>query len=218
MSFNLLSFYLVFLFLFLFSGFFFLPLKIKFFIGNLQKDKRLSLEISIYLPGSVKIASFKKSLFFTPLDLDTAGPKDKEILEKRGKLLKNFLITYLRKRFFLINRYLLTIKWEKIELYFKIGTGDAALTGILTGFLRQIAAFFSVFFPSIYQMKGRPRIYIFPSFLSKEITFFCEAEFYTRGIYFVYYFFLFLWHAIVKTKFQRLWRNDKIWQNIRSKV
>jgi len=216
MSFNLLSFYLVFLFLFLFSGFFFLPLKIKFLIGNLQKDNCISLEISIYLSGSLKVVSFKKSLFFK--GLDTAGPKGKEIWEKRVKLLKNFLITYLSKRFFLINRYLLTIKWEKIALYFKIGTGDAALTGMLTGFLHQMAAFFSILFPRFYQMKGRPRIYIFPSFLSREITFFCEAEFYTRGIYLVYYFFLFLWHAIFKTKFQRLWRNDKIWQNIRSKV
>jgi hypothetical protein len=161
------------------------------------------LELEIFILGSIRFTGLKKNFLLNKESFPLL--KMLTLIAERGswKELRNIPF---RRILFLICRFILALRWRKLDFNVKIGTGDAAWTGVLTSFLRQLSEIASYYFFQVLSFKQRPRILIYPSFLQKEFIFSFYVEFYANGMILIYYSTLILWEAVFRGQIQILWR------------
>jgi len=195
------SFYLLFLFLFILSSILLLPLRIRISIDNLRENNSVSSQLEIFILGRIKAARLRKELLVDKnTDKLLAGiDRWKALWKKPGEI-------RLRQILNLANRFIHTVRWKAVDVKAKVGAADAAWTGVLTGFLRQLAAIVSNYFFQALSLEKRPRLLIYPSYGQKEFVFSIVVEFYTNGFITLYYSILIMWEAVFRVKIQLLWR------------
>jgi len=197
-----LSFYLWFLFFVLLPAILFLPLKIRISFDNLRKDSSVSFQLSFYLPGPILIGRFKKNIFIPKIKV-ASGLTLQSIWKNYWGILTK---TRLHKLLFIACRFALASRWKVIDIKIKVGTGEAAWTGLLTGLLRQVAAVVSGYLFQVLSMEQRPRLLVYPSFGPKGFVFSFHVEFYASIISIFYYSTLLFYEAVIRPKNQYLWR------------
>lgn len=200
----LLSFYLWFLFLFVAVIILWLPLQIRISMNNLRKDNSVSLEMEIFILGRVKLFRWKKHFLVTE-NVFFLSEMLASIAE-RGRWWKELSTIRLRKILFLMYRFILALKWRQLDIYVKLGAGDAAWTGVLTGLLRYLSAMVSADLSKRFHLENRPRILVYPSFLQKETNFSLLMVFYTSGAVLIYHSTLLLWELFYRSQIQILRR------------
>jgi len=171
------SFYFWFLLFFVLIFPFFLPLWIRISFHNLRKDNSVSFELEISLLNSLRMFLYKKN--FSPT-------VNEENLENFLKYLPRFSnIVYQRKLYWIsfsklkhiLDYFLSSFTWERMDILCKLGTGDPAATGIITGFLRFISSVVSYHIINSFTFTGKkPRILMYPSFLKRELFFFISIN------------------------------------------
>ena len=190
------SFYLWFPFLFVFL-FFLLPYKIRISFDNLRQDKSISFELIVFLWGKAALFKLQRNFpagfritYFEELANTLAA--EKSGWHKDGK-------KGLQKIPLPVFDFMQAVVWEQFTLKVKLGTGDAAWTALLTGFLRYLSGRGS---PHILRLltfeKGsRPFLLVYPAFQEQELTFLLTAGFKAGALKIIYYTIKIYWEILM---------------------
>jgi len=164
------------LFLFLFAALFFillLPLTIRIKWSSLRENKGILLELNVSLFSRINIIALQKGVH-------PAGGKAGTLL---SLLTENIARIGLPGAAGLLLRFSRSVKWKQCDLFIRAGTGDAAWAGIISGALHMLAGLLSrPLYERAFNKKCRPRLFVYPSFLKKELSFFGCIEFVSSGI------------------------------------
>lgn len=211
------SFYFLFPFLFVFL-LFFLPCKIRISFDNLRQDKGISLQLIVLFWGKVTLFKLQKN-FPAGLKATCLGELFNTLTAEKiswPESSKKRLQTII----FLVFDFMQAVVWKQFALKVKLGTGDAAWTALLTGFLRYLSGRGS---PHIMRLltfgkDSRPFFLVYPAFQKHEFIFLLTAEFTAGSLKIIYYTARIFWEIFMCYQILILRRRFKKWQNIRSRV
>ncbi len=155
----------------------FLPLTVRIKLHNLRDDNNIFLTFRLMLFRSVPVyatqkrlgeeAGEKKKAF--PFNVLFKGILDPEIYLSSHKLLGH------------IGYYLLRVggalNWHEMTVLLKVGTGDAASTGISMGMIRSLCGIITHMLQKHWRFRDKdPLILSYPYFLQKKLTFHIIVE------------------------------------------
>ena len=141
------------------------PFTLRIKLHNLQHDTNISVSVSIMLCGRITILSLYRILGAeTGLSPDIILKRTEGRVQLKGKKL--------RKAINLLQRLNRAVLWHELNVMLRIGTGDPAATGIITGILHALGGLFSVILQRNQQfLKINPIILVYPSFFEKELKY-----------------------------------------------
>lgn len=122
-------------------------------------------------------------------NVTSSTPKDPEIQKRKFRFTPKEFYRYL-KRFYqlrdqvldlnrIVKQTLKKIRCEQFEWYTRVGVGDAASTGILTGVIWGIKTTFIGIFSQYVTLRTTPRMNVIPAFQGQHLDtqFFCIVRF-----------------------------------------
>ncbi len=199
--------FLLFLFLLLVLIILLLPLTIRISINNLRKANTVFFELNFFLLGGVKLFSYNRVLL--SLKKEAEGDGLLLLLHSLMEKKQDWKESYKRginKHLLFIYRLITAFGWERMDLYVKLGSGDPAWTGIITGFLRFLSSMLSLYISKTAGSCQRPGIFVYPSFFQKELVFSFRAKFRLNGLRIIYYSMLLFLEIVVTGYFKKIWR------------
>ncbi|MGI5823502.1 MAG: DUF2953 domain-containing protein [Dethiobacteria bacterium] len=190
------SFYFWFPFLFVFL-LFFLPFKIRISFDNLRQDKSISLQLIVFLWGKATLFKLQrnfpaglKTTYFAELAGTLTAEKSGWQKDSKKSLQKISLLVF---------DFMQAVVWRKFALKVRLGTGDAAWTALLTGFLRYLSGRGSPHILRLltFEKDSRPFFLVYPAFQDQEFVFLLTTEFTAGGLKIIYYTVRIFWEISV---------------------
>lgn len=169
--------FLFFIIILLFAALF-LPFTVRIKLHNLRDDNNIFLTFKLMLFRSVSVYAVQKTLG------EEAGEKKKafpvNILLRGISNLGKYLPPH--KQVGRFGHYLLrlggALDWHEMTVLLKVGTGDAAATGINMGLIRSLCGIITHMLQKHWRFKEKdPLILSYPYFLEKKLTFHITAEY-----------------------------------------
>lgn len=146
------------------------PFTLRIKVDNLRHDSNISLSLGIMLCGRIQILSLQRII---GAETGFSPYKILKIAERRVKLRKQNL----HKAITLLQRLNNAVVWHEMVAMLRVGTGDPAATGMITGILRGLGGVFSAKLQqNRYFWKNKPVIHVYPSFFEKELKYLLAIE------------------------------------------
>lgn len=134
------------------------PFTLRIKLHNLQHDTNISVSVSIMLCGRIPILSLHRIL-------GAETGLSPNIFLKRTEGRVHLTGKKLHKAINLLQRLNRAVLWHELNIMLRIGTGDPAATGIITGILHALGCLFTVILQRNQQfLKINPIILVYPSF------------------------------------------------------
>ncbi|MGI5875697.1 MAG: DUF2953 domain-containing protein [Dethiobacteria bacterium] len=154
------------------------PITVCIKIDNLRENKTIKFLLELYIFKRTKVFRVKKGI---NVDNKIDGQRLSTFFckpEASGKSKGSRIFQFLRKYQWPTCYFLRTLRWDELDFFLRLGTGDPAWTAIITGFLRSFAGLLS-FYLSRYLIfiAQKPRLLIYPSFFKQEFSFMFSIEF-----------------------------------------
>lgn len=155
----------------------FLPLTLRIKLHNLRDDNNIFLMLQVRWIRHLKLLTLQKVFSWDQEENDEIISLDlllKQLLQRPGRLPD---LKQLGSRGNFLLRLGSALDWHELLVLLRIGTGDAAATGMSIGFMRSLVGSISYILNKKWRFKNaRPLLLVYPYFLEKKLTYYVNIE------------------------------------------